>query len=179
MNKFIALSQDAEQYLCYRNKVYSRNDTFPLSKMGRLKLVSKMFLKNTNGFRDLAYFRIGSGRMTGVIKKLFPPTNNLVIECNELSAGGCVFHHAFSTYINAHSIGRHCSFRNNTTIGEKNGLKPILEDGVFVGPNVVIIGNVRIGRNAVIGAGSVVVKDVPSYAVVAGNPARVITILEK
>ena len=47
-------------------------------------------------------------------------------------------------------------------------------EGVDVGANAVIIGAVRIGDRAVIGAGSVVVKDVPPGAVVAGNPARVI-----
>ena len=43
-----------------------------------------------------------------------------------------------------------------------------------VGANAVIIGAVKIGDRAVIGAGAVVVKDVPPGAVVAGNPARVI-----
>lgn len=39
---------------------------------------------------------------------------------------------------------------------------------------MVIIGNVHIGNNVIIGAGSVVVKDVPDNAVVVGNPARII-----
>ena len=43
-----------------------------------------------------------------------------------------------------------------------------------VGANAVIIGAIKIGDGAVIGAGAVVVKDVPPGAVVAGNPARVI-----
>jgi putative colanic acid biosynthesis acetyltransferase WcaB len=45
---------------------------------------------------------------------------------------------------------------------------------VDVGANAVIIGAIRIGDGAVIGAGAVVVKDVPPGAVVAGNPAQVI-----
>ncbi len=47
------------------------------------------------------------------------------------------------------------------------------------GANVTVIGNVRIGNNAVVGAGSVVVKDVPDNAVVAGNPARIIRYKDK
>jgi acetyltransferase-like isoleucine patch superfamily enzyme len=50
----------------------------------------------------------------------------------------------------------------------------ILEDDVFVGMNSLILKGVRIGRGAVVGAGSVVVKDVPPGAVVAGNPARMV-----
>ncbi len=45
---------------------------------------------------------------------------------------------------------------------------------VWIGANSVIAGGVRIGTGAVIGAGSIVVKDVPEYAVFAGNPAKLI-----
>jgi acetyltransferase-like isoleucine patch superfamily enzyme len=46
---------------------------------------------------------------------------------------------------------------------------------VDVGANAVILGAITIGDGAVIGAGAVVLKDVPARAVVAGNPARVIS----
>jgi UDP-perosamine 4-acetyltransferase len=47
-------------------------------------------------------------------------------------------------------------------------------DGVFIGVNATILPRIRIGKWATIGAGSVVTKDVPDFAVVAGNPARII-----
>lgn len=47
-------------------------------------------------------------------------------------------------------------------------------DGVYIGMNAVVLGGCRIGKNAVIGAGAVVTKDVPDYAVVMGNPGRVV-----
>jgi sugar O-acyltransferase (sialic acid O-acetyltransferase NeuD family) len=46
--------------------------------------------------------------------------------------------------------------------------------GAHVGPGAVIVENLRVGRFAVIGAGAVVIRDVPHYAIVAGNPARII-----
>ncbi|WP_417013428.1 acyltransferase [Alistipes sp.] len=47
-------------------------------------------------------------------------------------------------------------------------------DFVWFGTDVSVCGNVRIGNGAVVAMGSVVVKDVPDYAIVGGNPARVI-----
>jgi maltose O-acetyltransferase len=54
--------------------------------------------------------------------------------------------------------------QKNTTIGSD----------VWIGANVVILPGIQIGDHAVIGAGSIVTKDVPPYAVVGGNPAEVI-----
>ena len=67
-----------------------------------------------------------------------------------------------------------------TTIGNKelrNGSfskSPVIGDNVNIGSNVCIIGPISIGTNVIIGAGSVVTKDVPSNSVVVGNPARII-----
>lgn len=50
----------------------------------------------------------------------------------------------------------------------------IVEDGVLIGANAVVIEGVHVGKDAVVAAGSVVIEDVPAGAVVAGVPARVI-----
>lgn len=50
----------------------------------------------------------------------------------------------------------------------------VIEDDVWIGANAVVVPGVHIGRHSVIGAGSVVTKDVPPYSVAVGNPARVI-----
>lgn len=50
----------------------------------------------------------------------------------------------------------------------------VIDDFVWLGSDVTISGNVRIGEGAIIAIGSVVVKDVPPYAIVGGNPAKVI-----
>jgi acetyltransferase-like isoleucine patch superfamily enzyme len=99
------------------------------------------------------------------------------------------------------TFGRYCSIANSVNILTRNhpmdaisthpmmyepslGLEEVIvhpfgqlkiEDDVWIGCNAIILASVKfIGRGSVIGAGSIVTHDVPPYAVVAGNPARVI-----
>jgi acetyltransferase-like isoleucine patch superfamily enzyme len=59
--------------------------------------------------------------------------------------------------------------------GVKDSLKgPVIRKGAKIGANTTLLPGVVVGENALVGAGSVVVKDVPAGAVVVGNPARVI-----
>jgi len=58
--------------------------------------------------------------------------------------------------------------------------KPIvIEDNVWLGGGAILLPGVTIGRNAVVGAGAVVPRNVPANTVVAGNPARVIREIEQ
>jgi UDP-2-acetamido-3-amino-2,3-dideoxy-glucuronate N-acetyltransferase len=52
--------------------------------------------------------------------------------------------------------------------------RTVVEDGATIGAQSTIVAPVRVGRCAMVGAGAVVVRDVPAHAVVAGNPARIL-----
>ena len=59
--------------------------------------------------------------------------------------------------------------------GVKQNLRgPIVASGAKIGANATILPGVRIGRHALVGAGAVVTENVEAYAVVAGNPARIL-----
>lgn len=100
----------------------------------------------------------------------------------EIGGGLVLWHGGHATVINPYTrIGCNVKIRQNITIGSSSFTQdqdycPTIGDGVEIGPNSVIIGNIQIGDYSIIAAGAVVVKDVPAYAVVAGNPARVIKI---
>jgi len=80
-------------------------------------------------------------------------------------------------------VGPHVVFTNDKhapSNGAWRDLPPtIVESGVSIGANSTILPNLTIGRNATIGAGSVVTKDVPPFSIVCGNPAREIIKNEK
>ena len=70
----------------------------------------------------------------------------------------------------------HCFGRRDIPISQQ-GLAPepiVIGDGAWIGTHVVVLAGVTIGEGAIIGAGSVVTKDVPSYQIWAGVPARYI-----
>lgn len=69
----------------------------------------------------------------------------------------------------AHSANRHLEFTNPQAV--------VIEDNVWVGFDAIILPGLTIGRGAVVGCKSVVTENVPPYAVVVGNPARVIKYL--
>jgi len=84
------------------------------------------------------------------------------------------------TYINAThgvtiedyvQVGSHCSIYSISTIGHKIG-RVILREGCCVGSHSVILPGIIIGRNAIVGAGAVVTKNVPPNTTVVGVPAK-------
>lgn len=95
---------------------------------------------------------------------------------------GLIVYHGVGLIINYGTvIGNNCTLRHNTTLGNKghalNNDCPVIGNNVNIGAQVCILGKITVGDNAVIGAGSIVTKDVPAYAVVAGNPAKVLKYL--
>lgn len=63
--------------------------------------------------------------------------------------------------------------------GSEYYLKTLVKKSASIGANATIVCGVTIGEYAVIGAGAVVTKDVPPYALVVGNPARIVGKVEK
>ncbi|MFI2744577.1 serine acetyltransferase [Zhouia sp. PK063] len=99
------------------------------------------------------------------------------IPYNVFIGKGLRIYHLQSIVINKNTIiGENITIRQNCTIGNShaNGKCPVIGNNVEIGANVCIIGNIHIGDNVKIGAGSVVVKDVPSNCIIVGNPSKII-----
>lgn len=76
-------------------------------------------------------------------------------------------------------IGENCNLSQGVTIGEvqsgdRKGV-PTIGNRVYLGTNAILIGNIEVGDDVAIGAGSVVIESVSSCAVVVGNPGRVVS----
>lgn len=135
-----------------------------------------LFLIHNNAyFRTLFYYRIGS--IPSLLIGWYRPGDKyFILSKTTKIGGGFLLIHPYSTIINAESIGSNFQCKNCTTIASKRNMndRPIIGNNVTLGASVTIIGEIHIGDNVIIGAGSVVVKDVPNNVVIAGNPAKII-----
>ena len=143
-----------------------------------------------SSYKNPLFLRLAIASYRGGIKtiaKFFEKVNSTLNSCDihcQIEIGensifmhsgkGCVIHEATK-------IGNNVRIFHNVTIGCKwsdNQLEkeyaPVIEDNVMIGAGAVILGNVRIGKNSIIGANSVVNHDVEMNTVVAGIRARVI-----
>lgn len=144
----------------------------------------KLYLTE-RGFRYSVWLRLaGMSGLLGIVPKLVlhhlqSKFGIQIHSCTEIG-GGLYLGHGVGIIIHPKTkIGENFSISQFWTIGSNNGTPAIIEDNVYLGPNVCIVEDVRIGNHSVIGAGSIVTKDIPPYSVAAGVPARVIKTIEK
>jgi serine O-acetyltransferase len=110
-------------------------------------------------------------RRVPYLSKLFRVIFNSDIYCRIRSP--ILMPHPYGIVIHSGAvIGRRVTLMQQVTIGGKNpggeSVAPVIEDDVYVGTGAKIIGNVRVGRGAVVGANAVVTRDVPPYCTVVG-----------
>lgn len=111
-------------------------------------------------------------------KKLYKITSNshgIEIPTSTKIGKGFAIFHPYNITINPNCvIGHNCDIHKGCLLGRSNrGTKkgcPIIGDDVWIGPNVVIVGNITIGDDVLIAPNSFVNVDVPSHSVVIGNP---------
>ncbi len=142
---------DSEKYFGYREKYYRAK-----SRLARAYYKFRVMRIE----RDRAY--IG----------LFPNKENTDI----FKSQPRLLHGLDGLYITAEArIGERATLLQNVTIGKSNGKAPQIGDDVFIGANACILGGIKVGNNVRIGAGAVVVKDVPDNTTVVSQPCRYIT----
>lgn len=119
-----------------------------------------------------AYIR-GIPKIPGIINTLIRLVYSADIPCTTQIADSVYFaHNGLGCVINASSIiGKNVTIYAQVVIGKHKGKSPVIEDDVVIGSGAIILGDVRIGKGAKIGAGSVVMKDVAPNALVTGTLA--------
>lgn len=132
-------------------------------------------------FRRQFYVRVLTESLTlyRLIRWTYRPLESLEISATTGEIGGGLqIYHGYSTIIFCHSMGENCRVYQNVTIGRGKEINridvPIIGNNVTIYSGAIVIGGIHIGDHAKIGAGAVVVNDVPPNATIVGQPMRVI-----
>jgi acetyltransferase-like isoleucine patch superfamily enzyme len=90
----------------------------------------------------------------------------------------CLGTHPSSKFVSTHPAFFSLSKQNGMTFSDKNYFEEMgktkIGNDVWIGVNAIIMDNITIGNGAIIGAGAVVTKDIPPYAIAAGTPAKIV-----
>lgn len=128
---------------------------------------------NPIGAGDKTYFQLLDnseiiiGNNCGISNVAFTCATRIVLGNNVLLGAGCKVYDT-----DFHALDFEERIKVNYQSNLINTSPVIIDDGVFVGAGSFILKGVHIGKNSVIGAGSVVTKDVPAFEIWGGNPAR-------
>lgn len=159
-----------EERIACKKALYQFN-LLPPDEHERGVLLLKMLLGKTGERLHInAPFHCDYGRNIEVGEDFYANYNLTILDVGKVTIGDNVLLAPnVSLYTAGHPI--HPDSRNS---GYEYGIPITIGDNVWIGGNVVVLPGVTIGSNSVIGAGSVVSRDVPKWVVAAGNPCRVI-----
>ena len=132
-------------------------------------VISELFGKSDGAWVNPPFY-CDYGHNIEIGKNAFINYNCTIIDVGKVVIGdNCQIAPNVSIYTAGHPV--HPATRNTAY---EYGINITIGNNVWIGGNTVIMPGVRIGDNAVIGAGSIVTRDVPAWTVAAGNPCRVI-----
>lgn len=121
-------------------------------------------------FRNLYYHRIGNIKY---ILNIFCPKDRILLIDKKCKIGeGLFILHGYATAIGAKSIGKNCLISQNVTIGNYKDGCPTILDNVKIYAGAVVIGNITIGNNVIIGANAIVNQDIPDNCTVYPAPSK-------
>lgn len=133
------------------------------------KIVKELLGKSDGAFINPPFY-CDYGTHIEVGKNFFANYNCTILDVAKVTIGdNCQLAPNVAIYTAGHPV--HPDTRNS---GYEYGISVTIGDNVWIGGNSVICPGVRIGSNTVIGAGSVVTKDIPDWVIAAGNPCMVI-----
>lgn len=157
-----------EQMKC--RKILQRLNTADRSDFDAIaEIIKELLGKSEEAFINPPFY-CDYGSHIEVGKNFFANYNCTIIDVAKVKIGdNCQMAPNVSIYTAGHPV--HPAARN--TLYEY-GIEVTIGDNVWIGGNTVILPGVHIGSNTVIGAGSVVTKDIPDWVIAGGNPCKVI-----
>ena len=160
----------SEERMACRRKLHAYNLLPPDEEAQAQRLLRELLGKTGRDPWINAPFHCDYGWNIEVGDNFFANYNLTILDVGKVTIGSNVqFAPNVSIYTAGHPL--HPDSRNS---GYEYGLPVIIGDNVWIGGNVVLLPGVTVGSNSVIGAGSVVSRDIPEWVVAVGSPCRVV-----
>ena len=153
-----------------QDKIWEYNQLKPSQVKERRDFLAKIFGKIGEKCNILPPFKCDYGFHIEVGENFFANYNFIVLDGNYVRIGDNVW---IAPNVGIYAAGHPLDVKDRID-GWEYAYPVTVGNNVWIGGHVAIIGGVTIGDNAVVAAGSVVIRDVPANTLVAGNPARVV-----
>lgn len=145
------------------------NEVMPFEPDKGMECLDKVGIVHGDGIYFEPPFHCEYGKHIAVGENFYANTGCIMLDVAQITIGRNVF---FGPSVSIYTAGHPLHYESRNS-GYEYGIPVMIGDNVWIGGNCVILPGVKIGNNVVIGAGSVVTKDLPDNVIAVGNPCKI------
>lgn len=164
------------RWFAAKDKAFRYNQLLPSDHEGREALLQELIGKKGKNTNILSPFDVDYGENITIGDNFFANAGLIILDVCPVTIGNNVY---IGPYVGLYTAKHPLDTYTRCELRLESGAPITIGDNVWLGGHVCVLPRVTIGSGAVIGAGSVVNRDIPENALAVGNPCRVVRIIDQ